>query len=105
MMTVVKSVVWIQPTLYHNAVGNIGFSNADRNKALAEGKKRVGEIAQAINSRQIMPVETELLRTHWGQVLKNKIMLLTKNKFFKKVIFQDLTLVSSLSHANLLFFN
>jgi ferredoxin len=45
----------------HNAVGNTGFSNADRNKALAEGKKRIDYIAQVINTRQIMPVETELL--------------------------------------------
>jgi len=45
----------------HNAVGNKGFSNADRDKALVEGKKRVTEIAQLINSRQIMPVETEPL--------------------------------------------
>jgi Na+-translocating ferredoxin:NAD+ oxidoreductase RNF subunit RnfB len=45
----------------HNAVGNTGFSNADRNKALAEGKKRIDYIAQVINNRQIMPVETELL--------------------------------------------
>jgi ferredoxin len=45
----------------HNAVGNKGFSNADRDKTLAEGKKRIDEIAQVINTRQIKPVETELL--------------------------------------------
>jgi ferredoxin len=45
----------------HNAVGNTGFTNTDREKALADGKKRIEEIAQVINSRQILPVETELL--------------------------------------------
>lgn len=45
----------------HNAVGNTGFSNADRDKTLAEGKKRIDEIAQVINTRQIRTVETELL--------------------------------------------
>jgi Na+-translocating ferredoxin:NAD+ oxidoreductase RNF subunit RnfB len=48
-------------TMPHNAVGNTVFSNADREKALADGKKRIDEIAQVINSRQILPVETEFL--------------------------------------------
>lgn len=45
----------------HNAVGNRSFSNADRDQVLAGGKKRIDDIAQVINSRQIMPVETEQL--------------------------------------------
>jgi len=45
----------------HNAVGNTGFSNADREKAIADGKKQIGDIAQVINNRQIIPVETEHL--------------------------------------------
>jgi Na+-translocating ferredoxin:NAD+ oxidoreductase RNF subunit RnfB len=45
----------------HNAVGNRGFSNADRDRALAGGKKRIEDLAQVINSRQIIPVETEPL--------------------------------------------
>ncbi len=45
----------------HNAVGNISFSNEDRSKALSEGKMRINEIAELINKRQSMPVETETM--------------------------------------------
>lgn len=43
----------------HNAVGNTGFSDTSRDKALMDAKKRITEIAQVINTRSIRKVETE----------------------------------------------
>lgn len=59
----------------HNAVGNISFSNADREKALTEGKIRVSKIAAVINNRQIIPVEIETLIS----------VLLLRGLFFKVI--------------------
>ena len=66
----------------HNSVGNTSFSNSDRDKALAEGEKRVNEIARLINTRQTGPVETEslfsalLMRGLFLKVIKPVIPLL-----------------------------
>ncbi|MFO8191368.1 MAG: EFR1 family ferrodoxin [Bacillota bacterium] len=45
----------------HNAVGNTSFSKVDRDRILANGKKRINKIARVINNRQITCVETESL--------------------------------------------